>query len=227
MEKSESIKQLSAALSKLQGELIDAPKSSENPFFKSKYADLSEVLKVIRPLLCKHGLSVIQSPSLLDSNVVVETMLAHSSGEYVSSSLTVPVGKKDAQAVGSAITYGRRYSLSAIMGITQADDDGNAAVAKEEPKSIKNASKKPLPDTITGERSEIMRELWDMFSKKDIKTPHIKQIIHALFPNGPHTSTEMSREQLVELYRFIIGRTPDEMERELKIKFKEVQNESK
>lgn len=134
MIKSDTIIELGAALSKAQGELSNASKSSANPFFKSKYADLAECINVVRPVFAVHGLSITQMPSYESGIVSVESMLIHSSGEWISSTISAPVGKQDAQGVGSAITYCRRYSLAAIAGIAQEDDDGNGAVGKTSPK---------------------------------------------------------------------------------------------
>lgn len=133
MNKSESIAALSAALAKAQAEMSNASKSSENPHFKSRYADLAEVLNTVRPVMAKHGIAVIQMPSFAAGVASVETLMTHSSGEWISNICSAPVSKQDAQGVGSAITYLRRYSLAAFAGVAQEDDDGNLAVSKPEP----------------------------------------------------------------------------------------------
>lgn len=128
-----SLTSLAKALAAAQGELTDAAKTSTNPGFKSKYADLAEVLQTVRPVLSKHGLSVVQGPGSYTKElgtVAVTTVLLHSSGEFIQTVLQVPVTKPDAQGVGGAITYGRRYSLAAMVGIAQDDDDGNTAVGR-------------------------------------------------------------------------------------------------
>lgn len=133
LQTSPTLASLAVALSAAQGELTDAIKTSFNPGFKSKYADLAEVLQTVRPVLSKHGLSVVQAPGMYtkeSGTVAVTTLLLHKSGEYVRDTLYVPVSKPDAQGLGSATTYGRRYGLAAIVGISQDDDDGNAAVGK-------------------------------------------------------------------------------------------------
>lgn len=130
---SQSLGELGKSLAAAQGELEDASKSSENPHFKSRYADLAEVLQTIRPVLSKHGLSIIQTPGLYSKEtgcVEVTTRLLHSSGEYIQDTLLVPVGQPNAQGVGGAVTYGRRYGAAAIVGISQEDDDGETAVAR-------------------------------------------------------------------------------------------------
>lgn len=127
---SEEIKDISTALSKAQGELENANKNATNPHFRNNYADLATILNVVRPVLAKHGLAITQHPSFGDGIVYVTSLLSHSSGQWMQSCISTPVSKADAQGVGSAITYCRRYSLAAIAGISQEDDDGNAASVK-------------------------------------------------------------------------------------------------
>ena len=128
MQKSESIADIAKSLSKAQGEIENASKSSVNPHFKSKYADLAEVLNTVRPVFSANGLSFVQMPSFSDGVASVETMMMHESGEWISEKASAPVGKQDAQGVGSVITYLRRYSLAAFAGIAQEDDDANASI---------------------------------------------------------------------------------------------------
>ena len=130
MMQSESIANLAKALSIVQGKLTYAVKDSANPFFKSKYADLESVWDACRSLLAENGLCVMQFPGTyceLDKSMSLNTMLCHSSGEYISQEMSVPVTKPDAQGAGSCLTYMRRYALAAVVGVVQADDDGNAA----------------------------------------------------------------------------------------------------
>jgi len=137
MLQSESIANLAKALSIVQGKLTHAKKDSANPFFKSKYADLESVWDACRDLLAVNGLSVAQFPgtySDLDKSMSLNTILMHTSGEWISQEMTVPVSKADAQGAGSALTYMRRYALAAVVGVVQADDDGNAASVQ--PKSV-------------------------------------------------------------------------------------------
>lgn len=127
MKTSESIVKIAVAMACFTAEAENAAKNSKNPHFRSSYADLAEVINTVRPVLAKHGLSFLQAPRYENGIVTVETMLLHSSGEFISSEVSAPVSKNDAQGVGSAITYCRRYGLSAMCGIAQEDDDGNAA----------------------------------------------------------------------------------------------------
>jgi hypothetical protein len=141
MTKSDSIGQIAAALAQAQGEIENATKGSVNPHFKSKYADLAEILSTVRPVFSKFDLSFCQMPSFADGKATVETILMHKSGEWLASSLSAPVGaKQDAQQVGACVTYLRRYSMAAIAGIAQEDDDGNAVSQPKTPQ------KTPLTD---------------------------------------------------------------------------------
>ncbi len=127
MNKSETIGELAKALCKAQSEMSGAAKASNNPFFKSKYADLKEVIKAIKEPFANHGLSYVQFPIEEGGRIGIETILMHESGEYLSNSFTVNLTKQDAQGAGSAITYCRRYGLQAVAGIPSEDDDGNIA----------------------------------------------------------------------------------------------------
>lgn len=127
MQKSDSIKELASALAKAQGEIENASKNSKNDHFKNRYADLAEVLNTVRPVLAKHGLSVVQFPSLDGGIASVETIMMHESGEWLSNIASAPLSKPDAQGVGSVTTYLRRYSLAALAGVAQEDDDANGA----------------------------------------------------------------------------------------------------
>jgi hypothetical protein len=125
---SEQINELALALSKVQGELTPAVKDSKNPFFKSSYADLSSVWNSCKEALSKNGLAIIQTMDVKDGQYMLVTTLAHGSGQWMRSLLPILNEKGNAQGLGSAITYMRRYALSAIVGVTcDEDDDGNEA----------------------------------------------------------------------------------------------------
>jgi hypothetical protein len=128
---SPSVKELATALAVVQGQLTFAKKDSKNPFFKSNYADLESVWEACRSLLSENGLAIMQFPGdYVDGNMTLTTVMTHSSGEWVAQNMSLPVSKPDAQGAGSAITYMRRYALAAIVGVVQADDDGNSASIK-------------------------------------------------------------------------------------------------
>lgn len=143
MTKSESIKELATALCKFQAQVEGAKKTSDNPFYKSKYADLGEIWKTIREPLTANGLSVTQTFEVCDAGfVTVETTLLHTSGEWLGGRLTLPLTKNDPQQMGSAITYGRRYALAAILGIHQEDDDGETHRKPDRNSSLEKAKDK-------------------------------------------------------------------------------------
>lgn len=128
METSQTLNELATALSKAQGEMRNAQKDGTNPHFKAQYATLDSVWDACRAPLSKHGLSVIQTLSTSAQGVQISTMLLHSSGQWVKDSLELTPRDASPQSAGSAVTYGRRYSLMAIVGIAPGDDDdGNAA----------------------------------------------------------------------------------------------------
>lgn len=128
MKHSESLANIGAALSKAQASVKIAIKDATNPHLKSKYADLGSVWEAAREALAENGLSVIQMPDTDEpGHIALETMILHSSGEYISSRARVRLQKDDAQGAGSGLTYLRRYALSAAMGIVADDDDGHAA----------------------------------------------------------------------------------------------------
>jgi hypothetical protein len=138
MQTSDNIADLAAALAKAQGAIDTAKKDATNPHFKSKYADLASVWDACRKALSDNGLSVVQTPGECGGNQVeMTTMLLHASGQWISDRLTIPLAKVDAQGYGSAITYARRYALSAMVGVAPDDDDGNAAT-KPGPNAVPN-----------------------------------------------------------------------------------------
>src|SRR5262245_42816044 len=131
METSEQIGELATALAKAQGSIQAAKKDSFNPHFKSSYADLASVWEACREPLSSNGLAVVQVPEAGEQSVTVTTTLYHSSGQWIRSRLTVPVGQDTAQGIGSALTYARRYGLAAMVGVAPDEDDGNAAATRE------------------------------------------------------------------------------------------------
>jgi hypothetical protein len=130
MKHSTDTKQVFAALVKAQAEMPTAPKDGNNPHFKSKYATLQSIAETAKPILQKHGLAICQTFETACDGVSIITSLVHESGEYITGSLFLKPTKNDPQGYGSAITYGRRYAMAAILGIVaDEDDDANAASA--------------------------------------------------------------------------------------------------
>lgn len=142
MRHSDDIKDLATALAKAQAAMTGARKDSTNPHFRSNYADLASVREASVPALNKFEIAVVQSPRLVQNGaptvqgtveawlVEVETTLIHASGQWLADTLAVPVTQANAQGVGSAITYARRYALAAVAGVAPEDDDGEAAVGR-------------------------------------------------------------------------------------------------
>lgn len=125
--KSDQINELATALAKAQSEMHGAKKDATNPFYKSAYADLGSVWEACREVLTKNGLSVAQVVDTIPSMQVLVTFLLHSSGQWISSAYPLRPVKDDPQGMGSAISYARRYSLAAMVGIYQTDDDAETA----------------------------------------------------------------------------------------------------
>lgn len=124
---SEQTQEITKALVGLQSELEPAKKDSENPHFKSTYADLAACIKAAKPLLAKYGLAVIQTTHIESTSTILTTRLAHESGQYFLSQVALNPVKNDPQGTGAALTYHRRFQFSAIIGLSSEDDDGNTA----------------------------------------------------------------------------------------------------
>lgn len=124
----QDIKELAAALVALQADLVPVGKTAENPFFKSKYADLPSVMQAVQPLLANHKLAVSQFITNIDGQSALRTILMHESGQSIEDVMPLLLPKEDPQGQGSAITYARRYSFMAVLGVVaDEDDDGNKA----------------------------------------------------------------------------------------------------
>ena len=155
-----SIKNIAVALSKFQSELEAAKKDSENPFLKSFYSDLRSVWNVIREPLAKNGLAVTQIPTIHEKlGMILVTKLLHTSGEFIESSYPINPVKNDPQGVGSALTYARRYALSAILGVvSEGDDDGHRATNGKPIQEPKRKQEKKPPPTGVSVISESQRK---------------------------------------------------------------------
>lgn len=147
MKTSESVREITKALVSFNSTVGAICKSAENPFFKSSYADLSSIIMHITPHLNQNGLVVVQTGSEVDENSVawqkctkVTTRLMHTSGEWIEDSVLIPMGKVDAQGMGSAFTYGRRYGLQALLNLPAVDDDGEASAPRNVVSQVKDLS---------------------------------------------------------------------------------------
>ena len=139
MRTSDSINELAAALAKAQAEMKNAKLNKQNPHFKSRYADLAEIRDTVTPALSKNNIAVVHGTDAAESGIHVVTRLIHSSGQWIESRF--PIAYDKPQTMGSAITYGRRYNLSAITNISaDDDDDANAANDKPAPPPVMTAA---------------------------------------------------------------------------------------
>ncbi|PFB88903.1 recombinase [Bacillus thuringiensis] len=170
MNKSETITELAKALVKFNSEVNKIAKDADNPFFKNNYATLDTIIDEIRPILSKHGLSIMQIPSGDGQNVTLKTLLLHESGEWLESDeLTMKPVKNDPQAVGSCITYARRYSLAAFLSLnTGEDDDGNGATYGKGNKPNQKSNGGQVPNKPQGNSSN------GKASEKQMKMIHAK-----------------------------------------------------
>lgn len=143
LSKSENLNELGTALAKAESEFEQITKDTTNPHFGKTYADLSSLIRATRPALAKHGITVIQIPRLRGQNFVeVTTMIMHASGQFMACELIMPAAQRDrfdAQTIGSAITYARRYAYQSMLNVAgEDDDDGNAATGKPNVETVHN-----------------------------------------------------------------------------------------
>lgn len=157
MNKSSSIVNLAKALIAVKKELEPIVRDSDNPFFKSKYADLAAVIENTDPILSKNGLVISQFPCSNGTSIGVQTILLHESGEFLEDSFTLPIAKQDAQTGTAAVTYARRTALKAVLGVAEVDDDGNTAAGRNEktetkvvsqPKEVSKPKPAPKADVV-------------------------------------------------------------------------------
>lgn len=199
MNKSESIKELSTALCKFQAEVKNPANSANNPFYKSKYAPLNEILNGVRPILTKYGLSVLQMPGGDSQETSITTLLMHESGEWIESEpLTMKAVKNDPQGAGSVITYARRYSLSAILGISsEDDDDANHASGAGEPQRSQTTPPRAGNKTVTD------AQLKRLYAISGANKVPMEEIQTELKEFGKTSSKELSKIEYDKLISFV------------------------
>ncbi len=165
MMQSESLGKLAEALAKAQSTMGEAKEDSKNPFFKSNYADLTSVWRACRKSLTDNGLSVVQTTDLRDDKILVYTTLIHTSGEYVKGCLPLILTKNDPQTMGSALTYARRYTLAAIVGVCKEGEDDDAEQATVRKENVTDEQVKQLIKSI-GTDTEAKDIILKRFSAK-------------------------------------------------------------
>lgn len=205
MNKSETIIELSKALARFQGEVGNPKNTATNPFFKSKYAPLEEVLNTVRPILAKNGLSIIQAPSSEGEYISITTTLIHESGEWIEfAPLNLKTDKNTAQGAGSAITYARRYAISAILGIaSEEDDDGNIAEPKVAPKTkpatpSKANNSKPISNLASEKQ---LGFIYKLVKDKEYGAESISKYIKTMYEKD--NSKELTKQEASELIEML------------------------
>ena len=173
MEKSQSIVNIAKALSQFQAKMGKVNKDATNPFFNSKYATLSNILEAIKTPLLESGLSFTQFPT--GQNGLTTLLMHGESGEYMQTDYFMNPSKSDPQAQGSAISYMRRYALSAVLGLNiDEDDDANAAThgsSSPQPEKKEAASEKPW----LNQDSKVYEKIIDRLKKKTTNVEQIAQ----------------------------------------------------
>lgn len=163
MRTSEDTNQIYPAFIAAQKEMGRLAKDSENPYFKSKYASLEAVLDVVKPVFLKHGIAIIQGSGSSGTNgtsgVNIITRLIHESGQWIETDFPVPLAKQDAQAAGSASSYGRRYSLKGLASLAEEDDDGSVASDVDPRKDRSDDSMKELTEGQMKELNHLFESL--------------------------------------------------------------------
>lgn len=194
MNKSESITELNKALANFHKEVKQPMKDANNPFFKSKYVPLENVVEAIDDVAPKHGLTYSQYPVTTENGLVgISTVLLHESGEYIEfPPATTKPDKNTPQGVGSALTYMRRYSLSAVFGITSdQDDDGNEASGKN------NKNKQTQPQKVSSQTVGILKQ--EVFNFIDLMKSLDKEVSQQQVEQkfGIQNYTSMTEQQAV------------------------------
>ena len=184
---SEQIKDLVAALSKVQGVMKPAVFNRVNPHFKSRYADFSSCMDACRIPLSENGLAVIQSCETIEGKLTLITMLAHISGQWMRSEFPIITARMDSQAIGSAMTYAKRYSLCGMIGIVadeEEDDDGETAVGRG-----KTIEKKTIENNLP--------KFLQMFSKEeeDLAKEYVRLVMERLKWSEAETVNKLLEEK--------------------------------
>lgn len=210
MERSETIAKVAAAIAATQGQLENVAKDAENPHFRNRYASLPAILDAVRPVLAKNKLAVVQFPINTDEGRVgVETTILHESGEYLSHSFAVRLTKDDAQGAGSALTYCRRYSLAAVLSISQDDDDGNAAAEPQRPREVWTGNRtQESPPQRSTRSSDLAAE------PHPITDPQRKRLLAIAYQLGE--AAGLKRDQTESEIKAVMGRHGYESTKDIK-----------
>jgi hypothetical protein len=201
MKTSEQINELTAALAKASGEFQEPELDAVNPFFKSRYATLGSVLRAVRPALAKNGLSILQ----MVEETRLETIIAHSSGQFISSSYPIHATKNDAQGFGAAVSYARRYSIKSLLSL--AEEDLDAEDTKEPTKAQYQAPKPTTSKAVLGPSEAQLKRLHAIASNNQWNPIEVKQMIFEKY--GIESSKDLNRDQYNELCDYLEKNKPD------------------
>lgn len=192
MKTSEAIDKISEALSLAQAEFEPVVKNKTNPHFKNKYADLSAVFEATRPALTKYGLALLQFPEVKEGRAGVVTRLVHKSGQWFEGDLYLKPQSDTPQHAGSAVTYARRYSAQAILGVdAEEDDDGEEASRKAPIPPPPPRVMQKTPKIFNSEDSTQVTWLDSFLKSKGIEQEHFPNI--ARYLNGKDLNSELMK----------------------------------
>jgi hypothetical protein len=224
MERSETINELAAALAAAQGKIENASKDSANPYFRSRYADLASIWDAIRGPLSEHGLAVVQPVRVEGSSVTVTTLLAHASGQWISSDLTMTAQRqiKDGggwekldtpQAIGSCITYARRYALAAMAGVAPEDDDAEGAQGRRQEQQRQQRPEPAQPTAQDKPARPVPEQLVKVFERMLKEPAHFSEACEMLMhkledEQGVDGMKKYDRIQRAFAAKFTGGRKP-------------------
>jgi hypothetical protein len=199
MNKSESIQNLSAALVKCQAEMPAVKFNKTNPFLKNRYADLGAIIETAQPILAKHGLAVSQLCTTQGDHVGVETVLIHTSGEWIGSVMEIPAeaerGKSSAQVAGSIVTYIRRYALAAMLGMyADEDGDGNDPQPGKRSSQVSNTAK-PAKMTVEQAAKVCNRDGIPYVELDEDRLVHMSRSINEAIKSNGHDKERLAQLQ--------------------------------
>jgi len=207
--RSKEIKDLCAALAKAQAEIKIAGLTKENPYFKSRYADLAEMIRVSRPALTKNGLSIIQQiVQNEDGQNILNTIMMHSTGQWIESRMRIVPPKNDVQSMGSYITYLKRYSYASLVGVVSSDEDDDGEVAVHDYREEFNKGtglnhkynpKQQTYETITKEQLEELR--YELKSHTDLAEEIMEKMKIQSLGDMPKSKFMQSVRRIREIVR--------------------------
>lgn len=218
MQKSEQINELAAALAKAQGEMGAAKKDATNPFFKSSYADLTSIWEACQGPLSKNGLAVLQIPCMpfANTDLYLETVVTHSSGQWISGLYPIHPVKQDPQGWGSAVKYARRYSLEAMLSIVTDDDDGEAAMGRgksHQPQQSKPPSQADYPHANPNWQNELatdaqVKRLFALSKQANYTEGQLKELV--MKTTQKDSTKSLTKSEIQKLFAVLEGNVSKE-----------------